>query len=163
MTTAEASDTAKALEAWATDGKIGDHKLKVTTSAETAPLTDVNSNCIRIVDDFYFEDQEDAAVYGITFPIVNKTTAKIVSANIVLSRKAFEKTPRISDGETYSILYTYVVSHEFGHFLGLDHEFTRDEYDDAVYPSIMSYDFDDIEDYSPRAHDREAIAELYGE
>lgn len=158
---ADAADMRLGLEAWAKNNKIGKQNLVIGTQATKVPFTDMNTSCVALVDDFSFEDQENLAVYGITISTLNGTSGLIDAANIVIANKAFSKTPDLDTAAHRSIFMRYVVAHEFGHFLGLDHEFTKDSNGKAVYESIMSYEFDNIFDYSPRAHDEEAIALLY--
>lgn len=153
---------AAGLNAWGTSGKIGTYEFVVGTKAKAAPFTDVNARCATLIDGFAFENQEDQGVYGVTFAAINQTTTHIAASNIIISQSAFAKSTGLTV-ETRDILMKYVVSHEFGHFLGLDHEFTKDADGAQLYPSIMSYDDSGIEDYTPRAHDEESIALLYGE
>jgi hypothetical protein len=155
----------KGISGWMTGtGVIGTRPLTITRKTDYPPFTDVNSFCTQLIDDFYFEDQDDAAVYGITMTAINKTTAEIVNSNILLSQTSFEKTPATAnDPALRTQLLEYVQAHEFGHFLGLDHEFTKNPDGTPVYDSIMSYEFNDIEDETPRAHDRESIAGLYSD
>jgi hypothetical protein len=160
LTADDAAQIRKGIEAWSTAGSIGKQKLVVGTSATYPPFSDVNARCVQLVDGFYFEDQEDYAVYGITIPAIDRTREKILASSIVISQAAFAKTPGLDEAKR-SILLAYVASHEFGHFIGLDHEFTKNDDGTPKYQSIMSYEFDDIADSSPRQHDREAIDLLY--
>lgn len=162
MTGGEEAALKAGVEAWATAGKIESRTLVLGRRAEHPPFSDVNARCAKIIDGFAFEDQEDFAVFGVTMSSVNRTSAVIEAGTILIPLGAFRKTQRISTEAERLILMRYVMSHEFGHYLGLDHEFSKGPDGAPLYPSVMSYEFDGIEDPKPRAHDREAIAKLYG-
>ena len=153
MRDADKSLVKTSLELWASvDHKLGDRPFEISETPVAVPFSDVNVHCIMMVDNFLFETDDDSAILGITFPGTSKTTRTIVDSDIVISRKAFEKLNRDRFDQ-----YRRTIAHEFGHYLGLDHEFEKFA-GRATNPSVMSYD---SEVGTPTAHDFAAIAALY--
>lgn len=145
----EESAARKAIAGWAKSGKVGSREMRLTTNQTPAPFSDVNENCVLMVDAFSLESRYDAAVLGAAFPVVDSAAQRIVASDVLLFRKGFTKIYGSSLTEQ-DIEAT--AAHELGHFLGLDHEF------DPNIESIMSYD--SILEIKP--HDRAAIEAVYG-
>ena len=76
--------------------------------------------------------------------VINPTTYEIVASSIIISESGIAKT-----GHPERIHRT--ITHEFGHLLGLHHEFDGN-------PSIMSYNHDETE---ITQFDIEAVTQLY--
>jgi hypothetical protein len=145
----EESAARKAIAGWAKSGKVGSHELTLTANKTPAPFSDVNENCVLMVDAFSLESRYDAAVLGAAFPVVDGAAQRIIASDVLLFRKGFEK---IYGSSLTEADIEATAAHELGHFLGLDHEF------DPSVESIMSYD--QVLEIKP--HDRAAIEAVYG-
>lgn len=104
--------------------------INVNSPLTYPPFSDLNSHCIYLVSDYQTEYGNDVANPGTTFSIVDKVNKSIVDSDIILWEKEIKKFgTNILD---YPRLER-TISHEFGHLLGLDHQF------DKYVSSIMSY------------------------
>ncbi|MCB0363110.1 MAG: matrixin family metalloprotease [Bdellovibrionales bacterium] len=111
------------------------------------PFTDLNFHCIQIVDNYLLEQDPRYIIRGITISIPSFGSGEIVDGDIFLFGREWVKEGGLLDFDL-----TKLTRHEFGHFLGLDHQFK--------IPSIMSYNKQDI--YLTK-YDYDAIEELYSE
>jgi hypothetical protein len=144
--------------AWTQNGKLAGRELEVLSNATPPPFSDVNHHCIYEVENYFFEDNPlEGAVLGLTLPVVNGSSSEIVASDIFVASSTFDKLSRSSGELRSKVVKKTTYLHEFGHFLGLGHEFTKDNNGVAVYPSIMSYD--DIDEI--QKHDYEALDALY--
>jgi hypothetical protein len=141
--------------AWAPNGKIGTRALTIGRVPNPPPFTDLDSQCMMMVDDYLFEDVDDAATLGVTVPVLDPTRQTIVAADVFISRQGHEKIygPALTPQS-----FVPTITHEFGHFMGLDHEFDRGADGLYLHDSVMGYgDQETITDF-----DRDALAALYG-
>ena len=126
-------------------------KVQVSVVDEYPPFTDLNTHCIHVVDNYLLEYDKRITNPGLTLLIKDRIQKKIIDGEIFFFKKELEKyrhsirTPKMM-GE-----FMRIVRHEFGHFLGLGHQFDGTA-------SVMSYKskYDLIYTY-----DRKAIRELY--
>lgn len=113
------------------------------------PFSDLNVNCIYNVDSYLTTPPEgNFSNPGTTLPIIDRFTSRFVDADIFVWKREFEK---IGLNYENSEQASAIIGHEFGHLLGLHHQF-----DDQI-KSLMGYEgIDYITDY-----DRNAIQGLY--
>lgn len=138
---------------WARNGKVGQKKFELNLEPQNKPFSDVNVNCIMLVDGYEASVFSKSFVAGVTMPILDNTSQRILGADIMIFKNSFEKHYKGFPAEEKRLLKTTVV-HEMGHWLGLDHEFDdRDKFN-----SVMSYEKID----SVQPYDLEAIAAIYG-
>jgi hypothetical protein len=134
------------------NGRIGALEYTIETKENAKPFSDVNQNCIFIVDSYKLVASLEKVALGLAIPVVNRTRSELVSGSVLI----FENAHRQIGSETSM---GPVILHEIGHLLGLGHEFKKDDQGNAVYTSIMSYD--GVEAIQQR--DFEAIDALYPE
>ena len=145
----------RATKAWTTGGKIGTREFTIVAKADARPFTDLNENCVRIIDDYLFENSPFYATSGLTLTVIDQNAQKILASDVFISRSGSKKVH--GAGWTNENL-VQVIQHELGHFLGLHHEFVKNADGTNKYPSIMGYG----KNLTITQHDREAIEQLYG-
>ncbi|NRA65534.1 MAG: hypothetical protein HRU19_13685 [Pseudobacteriovorax sp.] len=149
---AQERDVREAINSWATsEGKISGLDYSIAVDETPRPFSDINQKCIQMIDQYRMEDQENLAELGSALVIINQFSQEIVSSHsfifLAAHKRSFVKTSLVS-----------TITHEFGHMLGLGHEFSRDpETNESLYDSIMGYSGID----QVKQRDREAIAALY--
>lgn len=128
-------------------------RLKVRTNVLTTypPFSDLNNNCIYTVNNYLRINDDYHVNSAITVYDVDSNKGELINSDILFWVKENEKYG--SDFGTYPDMIQHTTAHEFGHLLGLDHQF------DENYVSIMSYDnVADLMNY-----DYKAIFNLYPE
>lgn len=116
------------------------------------PFSDVNQNCIFLVNDYRLTASFEKLALGVAFPVVNATRAQLVAGSIVIFENAhYQFNPHHPIKQT--------MLHELGHLLGLGHEFKKDDNGNAIYTSVMSYEH--VDEIQKR--DLEAVGALYSE
>lgn len=127
-------------------------RLNLETNVLTTypPFSDLNTHCIYTVDNYQTEYSDDIMNPGTTYTSANKFRGSLLDSDIMIWVKENEKT-----GSTLEDVYglSRTVTHEIGHLLGLDHQFSGTS-------SIMSYNRHDTYITS---YDRGAITTLYPE
>jgi len=143
--------------AWFADTAPSATPRPVTVSARAtyAPFSDLNQHCIMLIDDFKLENSDDFYTAGVTLPIINLASKRIIDSDVMLFMDHGPVYRQTTSGSKSSILM-----HELGHFYGLGHEFKTDADGNALHPSIMAYR-NQTSDITP--WDFEAVRELYGE
>jgi hypothetical protein len=128
------------------------------------PFSDLNVHCVYILDDFVVTSpSEKGFTKGFNLSTYNSDDGTIFSSDIFYNKKEIEDLvehyyknniiPYKLSFEEFLRFEKKVFPHEFGHFLGLGHQFDED------IPSIMSYQDEEtfISDY-----DKQAIFYFYG-
>lgn len=141
------SEVKAAIKAWEAPfgayGKSLEIDVKLLDSCR--PFSDVNEHSIHYVEKYLTMPNKDAYNPGFTMIHSDFNRGNIFDADIVILGSEIKKDPNY--GATQS---NRTITHEIGHFLGLDHQF-----DGPV--SIMSYD----QVYKLGQYDNEAIVNLY--
>lgn len=119
--------------------------IDVRSVKSCKPFSDVEQHALHYVDEYLTVPDDHS--YNPGFALVNADTTNgyIFDADIILLGAESRKDPQYN-----SIEIDRTLAHEFGHFLGLDHQFEG-------YTSIMSYD----SVYFLGNYDYQAIQELY--
>ena len=120
-------------------------KIKTNVVPTCKPFTDVNQHAVYYINSYLTEMREDSSNPAVTSIMLDSSRAEIFDADILVFGAELNKSR--SD---YTLKH-WVLMHEFGHFLGLDHQFDGTT-------SIMSYK----QTASPSAYDVRAIERLYG-
>lgn len=126
----------------------GRMKIVTKTLYSYPPFNDLNTHCIYTVKNYQTLPGNQFINMASTMISGNLFKGKIIDADIMIWVKENEKFGT-SLGDTSSLQST--TAHEFGHLLGLHHQF------DKSVQSIMSYDGTDY----LTAYDKKAIALLY--
>lgn len=126
-------------------------RVQVKAATEYPPFTDLNFKCIQLVDNYLMEYEQRITNPGLTYSLPNQATGFIQDSDIFLMKREFDKYGHQPGSSAMRREFLRVVRHEFGHFLGLDHQFDGTQ-------SIMSYDSKNNLIYN---YDRAAIMELY--
>ena len=160
------TDYTTGVNSWLKSGKLG-AQLGVTLDSTTTikPFTDLETHCITTIDNFLIENQANESVMGITLPVMDLVNAELLGGHVLIMRTSSEKVVAANgNDETFrSALFKLTSAHEFGHLIGLDHEFAKDSAGKQLYQSIMSYDTEtNIQNPVPQTHDKESIANAYG-
>jgi hypothetical protein len=118
-----------------------------------APFSDLNQQCIHLVRNFKAESSDDFYIAGLAASSVNTASKALIDSDIFLFLDHAPVRQQLTFAESETLV------HEIGHYLGLGHEFRKDEKDQALHPSIMGYSQGTS---SISAWDFEAIRSLYG-
>ncbi len=145
------------LDSWLADTNQSATTRKVTYSVRKthAPFSDLNQHCIFLIKDFKLENSTDFYTAGVTIPVINLATKRIVDADIMLFMDHIQVSSQVAKGAKSG-----VMMHELGHFWGLGHEFKVNAQKEALHPSIMGYSRGSS---AITEWDYEAIRDLYGE
>ena len=136
-----------ALEAWEAPFAFKTNKLDIVLNELTVckPFSDVDQHSIHYIDSYLTIQQEDAYNAGFTMIHSDLSVGNIFDADIVILGAEIAKDESFDAYE-----FGRVLTHELGHFLGLDHQFDGTS-------SIMSYK----SIYNLSEYDDNAITELY--
>ena len=136
-----------ALKAWEEPFNYKTQKLEIVVNELTSckPFSDVDQHSIHYIDTYLTMPEKNAYNPGFTMVHSDFSQGSIFDADIILLGSEIAKDPNISSME-----YDRILTHEFGHFLGLDHQFDGTT-------SIMSYE----STYYLGTYDDDAITELY--
>jgi len=125
-------------------------EIKIAKDRTPPPFSDVNTHGVYFIKDYLFTGSENFSVNGITIIVPNLSNLDIADSDIIISYSEWEKY-----GAGYQQIFNKkieeVLTHELGHFLGLDHQF------DDLVPSIMSYETNRVF----TNYDKKAIRALY--
>lgn len=137
----------KALKIWEEPFSFEQNKLFIDVQlvSNCRPFSDVEEHSIQFVSDYL--TIPDQRIYNPGFTLTNADLAggNIFDADIILLGQEIAKDSNFKNEDTSS-----TISHEMGHFLGLDHQFDGKT-------SIMSYE----DQFSLGTYDEEAIRNLY--
>ena len=142
-----------AFEEWEAPFRFRTQKLDIDVREKTSckPFSDLNEHSIHYISKYLTIADKRAANPGFAMIHSDLNQGYIFDADIVLLGSEIKKLSYWDDAQ-----YAQTLTHEFGHFLGLDHQFDEDENGKTIY-SIMSY-----EDVSTLGmYDYKAITELY--
>jgi Matrixin len=130
------------------------NKLQINLSVprEFKPFTDLNQHCIYLTENYLASGNPNYGSFAVTATMIDDSKAHIIDSDIIIFRGEFRKTKLDIFDDRLRKALQYTITHELGHFLGLDHQFT-----DGV-PSIMSYEY---KVDGPTRYDTEAIQALY--
>lgn len=155
------TNTADALSLWSKGLNI---QMSVDIPKEYPPFSDLNSHCIYAVDGLLRVQEEDMVNHATTYTTGIFEKQAIIDSDIFVWLKEFKKYKRNSNltSEFIHVNKTKAtITHELGHFLGLDHIFDGTT-------SIMSYKSRDCSWTSAAkgeaylcGYDQNAIYELY--
>jgi hypothetical protein len=125
-------------------------RLKVVTKSlyTYPPFSDLNTHCIYTVNNYQTLPGDNVMNPGTTYTVGDTFQGKLLDSDIMIWVKENEKAGQTLE-ERSSLQKT--IAHEFGHFLGLDHQFSNS------LTSIMSYDGINW----VTSYDQEAIIQLY--
>lgn len=138
----------KALKVWESPFRYKEKKLiiNVRTPSTCKPFSDVNEHAIHYIDSYLTVADKDRYNPGFAMLQADLRDGHIYDADIVLLGSEISKDTSFADRNL-----ARVITHEFGHFLGLHHQFDDDS------TSIMSYE----SIYYLGLYDEEAITNLY--
>ncbi len=137
---------------WQENGRIGQRQPHIEIINNPPPFSDVNSHCVYSIPDFAHEASQEFVTTGLTIPVTNRSKGSFISSDVFLFEKAISKV----SGDR-GFLSTAV--HELGHFLGLGHEFTKNENGQYRFWSVMGYL--DNRTATPSEHDKAALRNIY--
>jgi hypothetical protein len=144
------SEVREAFEKWEEPFKTRPVKLdiEVVTASTCKPFSDVNESSLHYVSEYLTIPEEEYLNPGFALMNSDLSAGHIFDADIVLLGSEIQKSPsyRFNGGLSRTLI------HEFGHFLGLDHQF------DGYY-SVMSYE--NVKELG--TYDMTAMTELYKE
>lgn len=125
--------------------------LNIRYPNQCKPFSDVNQHAVYWVNQYLtYPAAKDIINPAVTFSMYSKQTARILSSDILFFESEINKMASNNHIETIRSYTQKTLSHEIGHFLGLDHNFEDNS-------SIMSYkDVDELGNY-----DEDAVYELY--
>ena len=163
-----AAEYTTGVNSWLTSGKLSSTmSVNLTSTTVITPFTDLVSHCITTIDNFLIEDQDSSSVMGITLVALDLGTAEILGGHILMMRTSVEKIvatqPADIQTSVRSDIFLLTATHEFGHLIGLDHEFSKKSDGTQLYQSIMSYDTEtNLGSPIPQSHDKESVVAAYG-
>jgi len=100
------------------------------------PFSDLNAHCFYTVDNYLIEEQVEYSVPMMTIITPLHSKNKILDADIFIWESEYLKFNYSNDFfrnlKTLEMYHSPTISHEIGHFLGLDHKFDGTK-------SLMSY------------------------
>lgn len=157
VTEANAESITASVNAWFADANptATQRPVIVGSRATHAPFSDLNQHCIFLINDFKLENSTDFYTAGVTLPVINLASKRIVDSDVMLFMDHYQVAIPLQAGEESPVLM-----HELGHFYGLGHEFKTDATGAALHPSIMGYS---QASEVITSWDYEAIRDLYGE
>jgi hypothetical protein len=157
FTESEKTSIELSVQSWFKDPTLSDSvapaPLAFSFATSFAPFSDLNQQCIHLVRNFKAESSDDFYVAGLAASSVNTASKSFIDSDIFLFLDHAPVRQQLIFGESETLV------HEIGHYLGLGHEFRKDEQDEALHPSIMGYSQGTS---SISAWDFEAIRSLYG-
>jgi Matrixin len=140
-----------ALEAW--NAPLKD-RLKVTFKklTEFPPFSDVNVHCLYTAFNYLTSADTTAFNPGVTYNIIDGMNWTMVDSDVFLWVKEIERGVKSQELREFS--YKITLMHEFGHVLGLDHQFDGTDsimsYGDSSY-KIWDYDIKAINGLYPKS------------
>jgi hypothetical protein len=148
----------ESLEKW-TEYLQGRLNVEYAQTNHFAPFSDLNQHCVYFFDGYIFEQRSDAFTLGITKSLWSESRAKTVDSDVIIFGSEFTKMrntapPGADPARVQEVMdrtARTAVTHELGHWFGLDHKFDGTS-------SVMSYDF---KTDTPERYDIEAIQALY--
>jgi hypothetical protein len=122
--------------------------LNVVQERTYYPFSDLQQNCILFIPQYLREVQETYAEAGGTVYSVDPNTFQFLSSDIMIWESELAKYRDVG-GYTDEMIHDelkFIFVHEYGHALGLDHQFDG-------RPSVMSYKHrkPELSDYDIRA------------
>lgn len=123
-----------------------DFKLNVIEKKSCKPFSDVEEHSINYISSYLTIARTDQANPAFTVVQPDYSTSEIFDADIIFLGAEIKKHYSLSTDSAWA----HTMTHEFGHFMGLDHQFSG-------IPSIMSYETEP----GLTNYDNNAIAELY--
>lgn len=124
-------------------------KLRTQQLDKYPPFSDLNVHCIYNVDSYLTTaPEEQSSNPAVAISVLDRFKSRFIDSDVIIWDREFDK-----GGVTYETYagMSWVVGHEIGHVLGLDHQF-----DDQV-KSLMGYEGIDY----LTTYDWNAIQELY--
>jgi hypothetical protein len=153
----ETASIQASVEAWFKDKQAASFStsqpLDFSFTETYAPFSDLNQQCIHLVRNFKAESSDDFYIAGLATPTVNTASKGLIDSDIFLFLDHAQVRMQFNVGDSETLI------HEIGHYLGLGHEFRKDDNNLALHPSIMGYS-QGIKSISE--WDFEAIRSLYG-
>jgi hypothetical protein len=148
----------QAMLQWTSDEKVGQRPFKLNTNPKKTPFSDVDSHCLVFANTYRYGTSTKYTTVGAATLSYDYSAHSIIDGEIFIfngSIDSYCKQWKIADCRS---IYEQTIKHEFGHWLGLDHEFDKDQSGQPLQKSIMSYDFEP----NVTPHDFEATEQLYG-
>lgn len=138
-----------ALKTWESPFTFSQQKLTidVVKASSCKPFSDVEEHSIHYVDSYLTMANKERFNAGFTIPHGDMAQGNIFDADIILLGAEIAKDSTFDTRD-----YKRTISHEMGHFIGLDHQFDGTT-------SIMSYE----NQFSLGTYDHEAIKNLYSD
>ncbi len=145
------------MDAWYKDAQrdnfASGEPVSFSFTESYAPFSDLNQQCIHLVYNFKAESSDDFYIAGLAASSVNTASKALIDSDIFLFLDHFPVRAQLTVSESKTLI------HEIGHYLGLGHEFRKDESNLALHPSIMGYSKGTT---NVSSWDFEAIRKLYG-